>query len=216
MTNSHLKVLAVVLFALVLELSCQTTVNLDNVDFRIKWITPTSRFPIKIEKRIDNRDVIPFEADFKWYRFPDKQFINEIDDYEQIYNYRQTRSKIELDVLKYDQHSHDQISSYIALPVAMRSDGPASMTDRSDIDMDFRNEMFTTAYLARQEIEFEPGWNSVNFSCTISVLIPYGERSLNDFNTDLVQRNLDFKMGFVDTHDFEDLRLGYLKKGISY
>lgn len=202
-----------ILVFLILDTSCKN-INLDSINFRIKWITPETKMPIRIEKRLNDRDAIPFEADFKWYRFPEKQFINELDDYSEIYTYRQTSEKIELDILRYDQNTHDQLSSYIALPVALRSDEPGGSLDRGDINLAFSNEMFTTAYLARQEIEFEPGRDTVNFTCSISILIPYGERTLNDFNTELVQKHLGFKMGFVDTHDVHDeLRLGYLKKG---
>lgn len=208
MTSSFFKVVYIVLTLVNFIQSVQ--IDLDNLNFKLKWLTKTSRLPLRIEKRLDT---VPFDADFKWYRYSDRQFINEIENYEQSYRYRQTSSQIELDILKYDKHTHEQLSSYLALPVAYRSGGADPSAPEAK-NADFRNDLFTTAFLDRQDIEVVSNLlsSTVDFYCNVSILIPYTDMDLNKINIDLVQKNLDLKVGLIEP---ESMRLNSISKGNS-
>lgn len=205
MTSSFFKVVYIVLTLVNFIQSVQ--IDLDNLNFKLKWLTKTSRLPLRIEKRLDT---VPFDADFKWYRYSDRQFINEIENYEQSYRYRQTSSQIELDILKYDKHTHEQLSSYLALPVAYRSGGADPSAPEAK-NADFRNDLFTTAFLDRQDIEVVSNLlsSTVDFYCNVSILIPYTDMDLNKINIDLVQKNLDLKVGLIEP---ESMRLNSISK----
>lgn len=175
-------------------------INLENLNFKLKWLTRNTKLPLTIEKHLDANSNL-YDADFKWYKYPEKQFINEVENYEQIYKYKQTSSKVELSIQRYDRNTHEQLSSYIALPVAFRSHSSADAAAAASESTNFQNDLFTIAFLDKQEIEFgesETDPSMIDFYCNVSILIPYNELELNKINIELVQQNLDLKMGLLD------------------
>jgi hypothetical protein len=168
-------------------------INLDNLNYNIKWLTSTTKYPIKLEKYSFDAD-----ADYKWYKVPDKTFINELENYESSYEYRQTGEKIELAIKKYDGHTHEQLSSYMAVPIAHRSNHGSDQEDTDNFEEEAKNDLFTLAYLDHHTIDVYQGKQTVDYYCNVSVLIPYGDVALNKINIELVQSALNLKMGFVD------------------
>lgn len=167
----------------------RSSINVDELIFRVKWLTPDSKLPIRIEKPLKPQNL---KTDLKWYLYPEELYIDEIDDYETFYAYRQTNNSIELDILKYDHQIHDQLTSFIARPVGSRAS-----VDKSDIDI------FTLAYLKRQEISFEYGSRMSTISCNVSILVHSGDSNFNKLNTNLVLNNLHIRLGFFNQEDVE-------------
>lgn len=199
------QIISIAFFLAVLQFSFieSIEVNLESINHRIKWLTRTSHLPLNIEKRFDDSYKSLDAAYFKWYKYPEKQFINEIENYEESYSYKQTDDKIMLNILKYDKHTHEQLSSYIAIPVAFRSDD-------SDQNLNFQNDIFTVAFLDRQEIEFETDKNmpTIDFYCNVSVILPYADLTINKINIDLIQKHLDLKMGILGPEKMKLNKLG--------
>lgn len=178
-------------------------VKVENMNHHIKWVTNVTTLPIRLEKYSIDTD-----ADYKWYRYPDKIYINQLENYESTFRYWQTSEKVELDIFDYDPHNHHQLSSYVPVPIAHR--GKHDEKDQPEI-----YDLFTMAYLAHHNVEMHETSQTFDYYCNVSIFIPHGDESLNKVNIDLASSNFHLKMGLLDAQQGKRLNLNKLANSAS-
>ena len=186
-------------------------------NYYLKWITNDYLFPVWIEKNLT------IDADYKWYKYSEGVFIDEIDDHSSQYLASQTADKTILYLLTYNYSTHEQLSTYEPRIVAIRSDPNDSsdlFSQATDISNDYfyssssilnsavingatasntvatlSRDIFTLAYLKSHTINITRlNTKKIETSCQVSIMLPINDEFLNEKNYQLIQKYLYLKM----------------------
>jgi hypothetical protein len=185
-------------------------------NYYLKWITNDYLFPVWIEKNLT------IDADYKWYKYSEGVFIDEIDDHSSQYLSSQTADKTILYLLTYNYTTHEQLSTYEPRIVAIRSDPNDSsdlFSQATDISNDYfyssssilnsaviagggttttatlSRDIFTLAYLKSHTINItRVNSKKIELSCQVNIMLPINDDYLNEKNYQLIQKYLYLKM----------------------
>lgn len=169
-------ILALILLLLVY---LQTLVA-QKTSYHLKWVTKDPLLPIFLEKRTHNVD-----AEYKWYKYPQNVYVDEIDDFKSKYLESQAEDRTILYIIAYDVSSHEQLASYEPRPTS------SSSLDDQSVDI------FTLAYVESHTIDVRNTPDDLVAHCNVSILMPNNNAHLNAINLKLIERNINLKLGFA-------------------
>ena len=201
------------------SLSSSSSSSSSSRNFFIKWITADLTFPLWIEKNVSLVD-----ADYKWYKYSENIYIDEIDNYLSQYVYSQTSDKTILYLLTYNYTTHEQLSTYEPRVVGHRGDvaGSAAAATSStesehnhhqhqhqhqhhqthhlgnanvgDAGDDEQRDIFTLAYLKSHVVNTTRMRTKTDVSCLVTVMLPINDDYINERNYQLVAKYIYLKM----------------------
>lgn len=171
-------------------------------NYHLKWITYKNDYIISMEK---NKKL---DADYKWFKYSENSFIDEIYNYQRHYVYKDDIDKTKLFILNYDHYNHEQLSSYEPRAIAFRSRVPFNDADIDDesfyynqMDLDQEEkDIFTLAYLKLHRIRFEKIGSKSNISCSLVVVIPDNDPQLNEIIYKLLESHIQIKIQFQENY----------------
>jgi hypothetical protein len=154
-------------------------------NYYLKWVTNDPILPIFLDKKIHLQNERNHDFTFRWYKYPQETYLDQIDPFNDFYYYSHTNKRTSLYILNYDHKSHDQLATY----------EPRDQRNANTV-----NDLYTLAYLESHFIDAlidknDP--NKINFFCNATVLLPNVNKfDLNFKNIKLVESHLRFKIGF--------------------
>jgi hypothetical protein len=158
--------------------------------FHLKWVYDAYPLPIFLEKPIR------LDADYKWFKYTENKYIDELNDHASEYLYSQTRDKTKMYILAYDARSHKQLSSYEPKPIAVRL-GPDATDNNVETKITDVRDIYTLAFLKTHEISVDTQTRAdrVELSCSALVYLPLNENDYyNQENYKLIQKSVSMNM----------------------
>ena len=166
-------------------------------NFHLKWIYEGYLFPLQLEKRIETQST----NDFKWYKYSEKVYIDDINEQSQEYLTLNTKNTTKLSILEYNFTTHEQLSSY---EPKLNNDLMHDYTPIShDYTYDFFSEnltdIFTLVYMKSHILVLNRFEETTDVSCVVKVMMPINTEFINEKNFNLLQKFLYIKIVFKET-----------------
>ena len=163
-------------------------------NYFLRWVLNDPILPIYIEKPTTK------EADYKWFKYPQERFIDEIENYETNYLYSQKVDKTILYIVEYNNKSHEQLGTYEPVAIGLRTDEYDVVDAKSYEPADLYTLVYLESHFIDRVVDVYDS-NKINFFCNISLLMPNNKmHELNQANLKLIERSVNLKMGFFNNY----------------
>jgi hypothetical protein len=160
--------------------------------YHLKWVTQEPNLPIYLDKKLDPTSVSTADLDFKWYKYSQNIYLDELENFSKMYLFSQTEERAALYILEYNTRTHEQLSSY--------EPRLSPVDDENDEQLDLGNDLFTLAYLESQVIDIKEKGSNLVVYCNVSILMPNNNNLLNSINFKLIERNINIKLRLTESH----------------
>jgi hypothetical protein len=159
----------------------------NGISYHLKWVTDDFPFPIIFTADLQQK------KDYKWLKYRDNLFIDELKDSSQ-YLFTESKNKAILYLLSYSSQGHNELSTYepVLREYSFR---------KPDERYTFNRNIFTLAYVKSHSLTIQKSANSYDVSCAVTILLPLNDRSINEKNYELIQKYIDLKIMMVDKKD---------------
>lgn len=165
-----------------------------SANYHLKWVYNDYSLPIWLEKNTTNN------YEYKWYKYSENLFIDDLDVFQQQYLTSQTADQTKLSILEYNFTTHEQLSSYEPKLVEFINN-PDALLENYD---DSQTDIFTLVYMKSHElIVNKQNDNKIEVSCSVKVMLPINDEYINDRNYNLIQKFLYIRMMLKDNANKE-------------
>lgn len=144
----------------------------------IKWVITEPNLPLLFS--VPNYKNI----DYRWYKHSDNNYVDELEAYNNEFLYSNSANESSLYLMSYNTETHDQLSSYEPIPVGLSQ---------------FEQYYFTMIYLQSNFIDTIETKDNFYVFCNLTLLLPKNDDSLNRENLKLIENNLRYKIGLIDS-----------------